>query len=134
MQRDRLGYLVTSLSPKPLSEQVANNTSKMSANVGEKEEPPHDPAWLRWVICPALLAICHFFLLLVLSLFFAYRAPWVLYPFALFALVTERGLTASTNYRGQDSLQWPIIIINSMLYGLAIYWLYRRWRQSRPVA
>ncbi len=52
------------------------------------------------MIYPALLALGHFVLLFILSLFFAYRAPWVLYLFALFAAVAEGGLTATSNYRG----------------------------------
>lgn len=97
-------------------------------------EQPDFREWLKWVVYPAFLALCHFFLLVFPGIFFAYRAQWVLYPLVLFSLVAEGALTATMDYRGQDSLQWPIIVVNSWLYGLGIYWLYRRLRRSRPAA
>ena len=99
-----------------------------------QQEQPRDPKWLEWVIYPFGIAVAHFFALFILSLFFAYRAPWVLYPLGLFAMIAEGGLSATTSYKGQDSLQWPIILANSALYGFGIYWVYRRFRRTRPAA
>ena len=96
-----------------------------------QQEQPWKPAWLEWIIYPSCLAIAHFYLLFVLSLSLAYRMPWALHPFMIFALAAEAGLKAVTNYRGEDSLQWPIIFINSLLYGIVIYWAWCYWRRRR---
>lgn len=95
---------------------------------------PPKPADIRTTFLMLLPAygIVHFMLFMLLSVLFGHAAPVIPGALALPALGVEAILKATTNYRGEDVIQWPLIFANSLLYGFAaaiVHVLIRRRRR-----
>jgi hypothetical protein len=58
-----------------------------------------------------------------------WRYPRLVSPLYLFAIAVESILSKSTDYHGQDIIQWPLIGANSLAYGAAMCLAACAWRR-----
>lgn len=85
-----------------------------------------------WLTLWLTASVAHFSVLIILSSLLAWSAyAKLLIPLAFFAEIMEGVLRKTTNYRGEDIIQWPIIFANSLLYGAGIAWAIDFWGRRR---
>jgi hypothetical protein len=71
--------------------------------------------WALWWI---FASAAHLLLCVVISPIVPVHPPrWFEYGLGLFVTIAERGVAEVIEYHGQDSIQWPLIIANSLTYG-----------------
>jgi cytochrome c biogenesis protein CcdA len=89
-----------------------------------------------FVVVWAGAAFVHFILMFPTSCIIGVFPEWlqtaVVWVTGAFAIAAEQGLSKVINYRGQDKYQWPIMIGNSVLYGLLFAFVWR-WYAQRQV-
>ena len=94
--------------------------SRATQRLGRNNQPPQAGEWFGWW----MVASCgHFIVLLILSIILGWSfLGWFLIVLFIPGVIAEGVLKITTGYRGEDIIQWPIILTNSLLYGAVIVW------------
>ncbi len=66
----------------------------------------------------------HFALCLAAAVFGDLIPVWRIASLFVFATLAETLANSVIAYHGQDAIQWPIIVLNSAVYGYVLAWLH----------
>ena len=79
---------------------------------------------IQFVARVVIYTTLHFALFLAAAVFGDLIPMWVIASLCLFTMLAETFVSSVIDYQGQDAIQWPIIVLNSALYGCGLAWLH----------
>ena len=79
---------------------------------------------IQFVARVIMFATLHFAFVLAAAVLGNLIPTWVIASLFLFAMLAETLVSSVIDYHGQDAIQWPIIVLNSTVYGCGLAWLH----------